>query len=324
MVSLVRWMTTFNSRKPLDITAVTDDFIVSDFSHVKLPALPDVRGMISDVEGRYLFWLASAVYGGEGAAIEVGTWLGRSTVHLAAGLRVAHPGKRLTCFDHFEWAKGANWPQATGTHHDPGSDFMPDFLHNTSQFADIITAKKCKIKDITLADDQIEIAVLDAPKRVGDVSAILTQLSDRIIPGKTILAWQDFMHAPSFEIAACLYAIAEHLEPVHAVTDGCLVAFKVRQKWAPRQASVSSLSFGRWSVDRARSAWTYWAPLVPDSLRPRFHAGLAMLLHDLGKPKEAKEEFLKVADDPLLRVSMKKWRETSLARRYTPLFQLIS
>jgi hypothetical protein len=153
--------------------------------------------MISQAECRYLYWLSSEVYRGEGSIIEVGTWLGRSTLHLAAGLSEAHPGKTLTCFDHFIWASGANWGKA-GTENDAGSDFMPDFLSNTRKYNDIIHAVKSKIIDINLADKQIEIIVLDGPKRKKDISAILSQLAGRIIPGMTELVWQDFMRAPSF------------------------------------------------------------------------------------------------------------------------------
>src|SRR6185369_14134011 len=75
----------------------------SDFSDVKLPSLPDVPGMISEAEGRYLYWLTSQTYTGRGTVVEVGTWLGRSTIHLAAGLRDAGHPDALHCFDQFLW-----------------------------------------------------------------------------------------------------------------------------------------------------------------------------------------------------------------------------
>ena len=56
----------------------------SDFREVTLPDLPKVPGMISNSDRRYLYWLASQGYTGTGAVVEVGTWLGLSTIHLGA------------------------------------------------------------------------------------------------------------------------------------------------------------------------------------------------------------------------------------------------
>ncbi|HIP80624.1 MAG TPA: hypothetical protein EYH07_19455, partial [Kiloniellaceae bacterium] len=61
--------------------------MVSDFGDVELPPLREVPGMTSASECRYLYWLASSQLSGAGQLVEIGSWLGRSTMHLAAGLR---------------------------------------------------------------------------------------------------------------------------------------------------------------------------------------------------------------------------------------------
>jgi predicted O-methyltransferase YrrM len=299
---------------------ITSDVLVSDFRHIELPGdIPDLPGMISVSEGNYLYWLASELYKGEGSFVEIGTWLGRSTVHLAAGLAKAHPGKQITCYDHFVWSSGANWAKA-GTDNRAGSDFMPDFLANVHQYRDIVQPVKAKIADIVLPEGGIEVVVLDAPKRRYDISAILTKLSRRIMPGKTIMVWQDFMHAPSFEIPACLYMIADRFEPVHAVTSGSLVALRVVRDWNKPDVSLSALSFDKWSYEQAVSVWDYWTPMVPDTNKASFRAGLAFLLHDLGMKKEAVDVIAGLVDDERLNLGMKRWGMTSLAMRYEPLF----
>ena len=294
--------------------------MVSDFTDVSLPPLPEIPGMITPAEGRYLYWLVSEAYRGEGVLVEVGTWLGRSTIHLAAALKETHPGKVLICFDHFEWAGGVSWAQKGGPqHYQKRDDFMPDFLRNVRHYLDVIDARKIKIRDITL-DDHVEVIVLDAPKRLRDISAVLNALSDKVIPGKTMMAWQDFLHAPSFEIPAALFSLRNYIEPVHVISTGSMVTFKVRRRWSANASSVRALSFGQWSVRKAYEVWDYWDRLIPDHRKAVFRSGLAMLLHDIDNVEEGNRVLTEVIDDKVCKEKWKSLRETSLGERYAALF----
>ena len=73
----------------------------SNFSDVALPSMPALPGLVSEAECRYLYWLTSRGYTGAGAVVEVGTWLGLSTLHLACGLGTAGYSEALHCFDQF-------------------------------------------------------------------------------------------------------------------------------------------------------------------------------------------------------------------------------
>ena len=73
------------------------------FADVALPALAPIPGQISEAERRFLYWLVRETYVGRGAVVEIGSWLGLSAAHLAAGLRDAGRAGALHCFDRFEW-----------------------------------------------------------------------------------------------------------------------------------------------------------------------------------------------------------------------------
>jgi len=83
--------------------AIRSTPLVSDFPDLTLPDLPDIPGMITPAESRFYYWLTSRGYTGAGAVVEVGTWLGRSTAYIAAGLRDAGFPEHLHCFDRFTW-----------------------------------------------------------------------------------------------------------------------------------------------------------------------------------------------------------------------------
>ena len=100
----------------------------SDFTDVKVPEMPDVPGMVSAAETRYLYWLTSQCYTGRGAVVEVGTWLGRSTSHLAAGLNAAGYHDHLHCFDRFQWTKTQSMKIQLPLNN--GDSFQPYFEQN--------------------------------------------------------------------------------------------------------------------------------------------------------------------------------------------------
>jgi hypothetical protein len=242
---------------------------------------------------------------------------------LAAGLAKAHPDSKILCFDHFAWAGGANWSQKSGTEHQKNEDFLPDFLNNTKVFSNQIEAVRSTIANISLPDGDVEIMVLDAPKRLNDISAILKQLAGKTIPGKTILAWQDFKHGASFEIAATLFALSDKIIPIHSVTKGCMLAFRVRETWDEEDVTAEKLDFSQWSAEDCRDIWNYWMAVMPVSQQPSFAIGLLMLLNDLGHINDLQTEarrIVEMRDEPLAR-KMDKWAKTSLATRYAAVFE---
>ncbi|MEQ8964373.1 MAG: class I SAM-dependent methyltransferase [Azospirillaceae bacterium] len=287
---------------------------------VSLPDIPSIPGMTTANEGRFLYRLTNRQYTGRGAIVEIGTWLGRSSAHLAAGLRDSGLPGVVRCYDHFQWAGGANWHAKSGIMREPGSDFMPDFLAHTAPFADRIDAKRSTVTKLEFDPGPIELLVVDAPKRTKDVAALLAKLSPHVMPGVTVMAWQDFMHSASFEIPACLSSLTDHLEPLRPVEVGSLAAFRIRRPWRPRDVAADRLDFHHWSPVRAVAEWEAWKPFVPDDLWPSFLSGLAMLLHDNGSIGTANDILEEVKDDPLVKARWQRWCRTSLANRYAPLF----
>jgi len=276
--------------------------------------------MITENEARFLYRLTNRDFTGRGAIAEVGTWMGRSTVHLAAGLRDAGRSDRIRCFDHYRWAGGANWQARLGASRERGSDFMPDFERYTHPLRNHIDSRRCKIADLAFDFGPVEILVVDAPKRLKDISALLQKFGPHAIPGVTVMAWQDFMHTASSEIPACLSHLMDKLEPIAPVETGSMVALRVVKAWQPEDVTVERLDFHDWSVRRAEAEWAAWRPFVPAHLRPSFHSGLAMILHDMDKIDAAIAVLDKTKDDELVRQRWERFQRTSLLDRYAPLF----
>jgi predicted O-methyltransferase YrrM len=96
---------------------------------VQLPeSFNSIPGYLHPLEGRFLYWLAGKVPPG-GLALEVGSFKGKSSACIAAGLNHA----RLACVD--TWHNDA-------MPYDDASDVMPEFVSNVEPYRDLIEAHR--------------------------------------------------------------------------------------------------------------------------------------------------------------------------------------
>ena len=109
----------------------------------------EVPGYLRPVEGKFLYRLASKVPAG-GVALEVGSFKGRSSSFLAAGLK---DGATLACVD--TWSNDA-------MPYDEPSDIMSEFLENTKPYSDRIRILRGSSAEIGARwADRIDVLFID-------------------------------------------------------------------------------------------------------------------------------------------------------------------
>jgi len=117
-----------------------------EFTDVNLPDLPNIPGMVSRNEMAYLFWLVSETYTGSGKIVELGSWLGKSTVALASGLKKTGIAETVSSYDKFEWLSG--FDSKTNLVLKLGSDFKHIFDANVQNYDEYIESNKTNLCDI--------------------------------------------------------------------------------------------------------------------------------------------------------------------------------
>ncbi len=259
--------------------------LVSDFSDVELPPLREVPGMTSASEGRYLYWLASSQLSGEGELVEIGSWLGRSTMHLAAGLRRTGSQENLHCFDGFAW--GPSDPQKSDLPLRPGDNFQAYFEANLADYSDLVSAHRTRIANIAWTGQPVEVLFLDAPKKLTEITRCLEVFGPSLIPGRSIIAIQDYQYFPAYALAACMYSLRDCLELIHVVLDGSTVAFRVTAPVDLVSEKPSDWQLNRWTVEQVNSAWQQILAPLPEKARERLEPGRALHLYDCGAKREA-------------------------------------
>lgn len=259
--------------------------LASRFSDVVLPDLPAVPGMTSPAECRYLYWLAQSQLSNAGCLVEIGTWLGRSTLHIAAGLDRSGHAQRLHCFDGYTWGSGDS--RAADLPLKPGDDFQKHFEANVSRFGHLVTIHRTWIADIAWSGAPVEFLFLDAPKKHSEITRCLEVFGPSLIPGRSIIAIQDYLYFPAYPLAICLHLLRDHLELAHVVLDGSTVAFRVVAPLDLARSKPANWDLARWKLDQIHSAWDSILEVLPAAARERLQPGRALHLYDCGFEDEA-------------------------------------
>jgi hypothetical protein len=292
--------------------------------------LNQIPAMTTDAERDCYYRLAKEA-APKGTIIELGAWMGASTAYIAAGIRDSGVDRKALVFDKFQSKPGhirkvKEFYSKRGIDKAPVGPCLHTFEQNLGGLMKFVEPRQGQIEKTIQqpwAKDSVSLLVTDAPKRVPQISPVLTALKDAMQVG-SIMAWQDFCHFPSYEIPACLYRIRHHLEFVEAVVPGTTLVFRVKSKWAADEVSLEALAQSKWTPAEIIGAWIYWAPFIAPEKFELFQCGAAMFLCDIGYPKEAVDLLDTIARAPTL----KKWRYLKDARpdfvtRYKPLFDYL-
>jgi hypothetical protein len=294
-----------------------------------LEGVKPIPAMTTDAERALYYRLAKEA--GEGAIVEFGAWLGASTAYIAAGIRDSGIDRKAQVYDKFLSKPGhARKVEAFYKKHGgaiPIGPSLQQFRANLGPMIEYVDVHPGQIEDLKWTGGPIAVLITDAPKRVPQISPVLTELREALQPG-SIMAWQDFCHFPSYEIPACLYRLRHHIEFVEAVVPGTTLVFRVKSQWSADEVSLRSLSLSTWTTTEIEAAWSYWFEFVPQEKRGLFACGAAMFLCDIGHPKDGAELLYRIWADQRPEI-IAKWEYLRVNRpdfvvRYAPLFKLMA
>lgn len=284
---------------------------------VELPELPDVPGMVTAAERRYLYWLTSHCYSGDGAVVEVGSWLGCSTIHLAAGLEDDQP---IYCFDRFVWHRSQDDKIPSSLVLEHGDDTLPVFLRHVRPVHERVIPVKTDVEDLAWHGDPVEILFLDAPKQPADVEHVFAEFAGSLIPGRSLVVLQDYQFAPAYTLVAATDLLRGGLRLEHVLDASATATFRVVAPVDPA-AVAGQLDPSRWSAAEIREAWRRVRREIPGAVWERMALGEAMMLYDAGHKRAAREAGRRADITPALLEKIRRYESLpSLQERYEALF----
>jgi hypothetical protein len=176
-----------------------------------------VPTMLSKQELGLLYWLARDYWSGKGRIIDGGSFLGGSTVALAAGVRDrATPvqGQRIVVYDRFKVeqyaVQGGYFDSEPGLR--TGESFRFLFDRNIAAFSELLDVREGNITRQVWADGPIEIQFLDVLKswRINDWA--VREFWPSLIPGHSIVVQQDYQYGLDPWLAVTMERLHKHFE----------------------------------------------------------------------------------------------------------------
>lgn len=256
-------------------------------------------GMTAIEEQIFLENYAKNDYSGQGEIVELGCWLGSSTISLAMGLEanlhVVEKNQRIHAYDIFVWSSAANMQNMiTGTSlegkYQDGDSFLDEYLNRISAWNQFIRVCSGDLTKIDWDGGAIEFLFIDAMKSWELANSILKNFFPHLIPGVSLVVHQDFAHSYTVWIHLIVYRLREYLIPIDLPAVYPSKAFHY-VKFIPDELLQCSYSFDSFSEDEVEAAFNYSLAIVSPKMQSNILAAKVMYFIHIGNLERAKLEL---------------------------------
>jgi hypothetical protein len=188
-------------------------------------------GMATPEEQAYLRWYAECEYTGRGEIVDLGCWLGASTIALATGLsqnpRVARKDRRIHAYDRFEWEPWMQefLPRRLRGVCRLGASLLQEFHARTAPHASLVCTHAGDLAEASAhGTAPVEFLFNDVSKSWSLTTRVMQLFYPRLVPGLSLVVEQDFAHYYTAWVHLLRYRVRQYFEPVvHIPYSGSMV-----------------------------------------------------------------------------------------------------
>ncbi|MBN3958897.1 glycosyltransferase family 4 protein [Nostoc sp. NMS8] len=272
-----------------------------------------ILGMTSMEEQLFLENYAQNEYSGRGEIVELGCWLGSSTISLAMGLEanscVTNKNQRIHAYDIFIWCSSANMPQSVigtsleGKYKD-GDSFLDEYMERINSWSHLIHLHPGNIAEIGWQQGEIECLFIDAMKSWELTNSIIKNFFPYLIPEVSLIIHQDFAHYYTSWIHLIMYRLREYLVPIEHPFIYSSRAFRYI-KLIPHELLYNLYSFDSFSETEVEAAFSYSLDITSKKMQPNILAAKVMYFIHVKNVEKAKLELKKT----IARLDDSEWLE---------------
>ncbi len=196
--------------------------------------------MLNPEELQMLRWLTREYYSGSGAIIDAGCFLGGSTISLASGLAESGKPGSIHSYDLFIADDYSALHFFSAGQFGSGESFLHVFEHETAPFASMVTIHAGDIMLQRAPMRETEVLFVDISKTVQINDHIIREFFPTLIPGRSIVIQQDYLHYVLPWLHITMEKFADHFELL-CDTEFNSVVFGLTRQITPEQAGIRNV-----------------------------------------------------------------------------------
>ncbi|HMS40344.1 MAG TPA: hypothetical protein PKE69_08970 [Pyrinomonadaceae bacterium] len=272
-------------------------FLRGAYLRLKRGLTNELVGMTSRFEQDYFAEYGEKIYVGKGEIVDLGCWLGSTTIPLVKGL-LKNPafvgsGRKVFAYDlfvWFEWMNDSTFGTDLAQKYREGDIFVEEFKLRTKDFAEHIEICAGDLREIGWTGASIEFLLIDAMKDWSLANAIVRDFYPSLVPNESVVLHQDFAHffTPCIHLVQWLFR--ENFEFANEVANSPSVIFKYTSK-IDGELLQKTYGYDSFSDEDVNAAFEYSMSLVSDEKLPNVAAAKVMWFLHQGKREQAKTVF---------------------------------
>jgi hypothetical protein len=275
-------------------------FIHGSYMRLKRAFADELVGMTSKTEQDYFARYGEKNYSGKGEIVDLGCWLGSTTIPLVKGLlknpAFAASNRKVYAYDLFVWFDWMN-SSAVGTSlagkYKEGDNFVGEFQKRTKDYARHIEIRAGDLKEIGWTGENIEFLLVDAMKNWDLANAIVRDFYPSLVPDESTILHQDFAHFFTPWIHLLQWTFRESFAFEGEVPKSQSVIFRYKNKIADELLN-KDYSFDSFTDTEVDAAFDYSMSLVSKEKLPNVAASKVMWFLHQNEREKAKAEFEKL------------------------------
>ena len=268
-----------------------DAFFIGNELSEKVSKTP---GMLTANERRFLQNYSRYLYSGQGHIVDLGCWMGSSTLPLAEGvskqLKNPNSSGKIFAYDLFIWEEWMDdclkFMPPLNKSYRPGESFRGEFEFYVGEYDNVIVREQ-DLLNAKWEDGYIELLFVDAMKTPQLALAIEKQFFPKVIEGKGVIVHQDFVHYYTYWIHILTYRLRKFLTPLYDVKDSASTAFQCKKEIPQEIVDSESFEIEALCEDEIEEAFVYSLSLIDSLLSHRVVAAKALLYHRKGEREKA-------------------------------------
>ncbi len=272
-------------------------FLRGSYLRLKRALTNEIVGMTSKSEQDYFAEYGEKIYSGKGEIVDLGCWLGSTTIPLVRGLlknpAFIESGRKVFAYDLFVWFEWMN-DSTAGTDlaekYREGDNFVGEFKARTKEFAEHIKICEGDLREIGWTGANIEFLLVDAMKNWSLANAIVRDFYPLLVPQESVVLHQDYAHFFTPWIHLLHWRFRENFELIGEVPKSPSVIFRYKKKIAD-EFLKQEYSYNSFSDEETDEAFDYSMNLVSPEKLPNVAAAKVMWFLHQKKGEQAKAVF---------------------------------